>query len=715
MIKVENVSKKFYTENGKKYRYILKNVSLTLPNKGLVSILGHSGCGKTTFLNVISTLEEPDEGKLFFNDIDSTTLTNTQKDELRHLHIGYIYQEHNLISHQTVYENIRMSFNLGSTMSRKEEHEKIIQLADEFHLNEILYNYPTSLSGGEKERVAIARALANDPDILLADEPTGSLDEKNAEEVMELLKKLSQTKLVVLVSHNNELVNRYSDRILKMKEGKITSDTHEKDVIGNDDSFAHRKSQSRPESIFRLAFSRIRNKWGRYTFVTFINALGIAGVALTIAAYRGANDFATEMQKEALLTYPLMVSNVSSGLGNSFLAEGGSVEYPNDGKIHRVENDNSTVNINPITQEFVDYLKAELPDADIATKSALAPQIVVENADGTGVNTFAAKDIDDFTGFESIFNGSNNYFRCMAASKDTVLSSYDVLYGEYPEETDEDADKAIFVLDGRNYFPSYALDLFGLPGNEISFEKVTQKEFKFFSNNDYYIDIGSNTVTDRFMKDEATLASEGKQADKLEYHLLQAALAYSEDDMTELDRQMDEIDSYFEDSKSTRQMHYYNVKSNSQLWEDYKNGTGTPMHVSCILRPKKGLTFPFLLPGVYYSKAYSNLFQQENKISAFAQDYNNHITFYRKTTPGTFSIPKIYKNIGSADEMTGGIEQSLTNIYSYFLNRKLYGLDTSLFEVRILVNTFAEKDHAKEVLDYIPMMKICIIAILVAL
>ena len=696
MIRLEHIAKKFYTENGKKFRYILKDVNLTLPNKGLVSILGPSGCGKTTFLNIISTLETPDEGKLYFNDIDSSKLNDAGRDELRHLHIGYIYQEHNLISHQTVYENIRMSFNLGSTLSRKEEDEKIKELSHRFQLDDLLYNYPNSLSGGEKERVAIARAIANNPDVLLADEPTGSLDEANAIKIMDLLKQLAESKLVILVSHNQELVDKYSDRILRMKEGVIISDSQHEDKAGDDKSFVHRESKRRPESIFRLALARIKNKLGRYSFVTLINALGVAGVCLTLAAYRGANDFATEMQKEALLTYPLMVSNVSSGIGNSFLAEGGSVEYPDDGKIHRVENDNSTVSINPITPEFVEYLRQELPNADIATKNGLAPQILVENSTKDGINTFAAKDIDDFTGFESIFNGSNNYFRTLSAKKDIVLSSYDVVAGTYPEKDDE----AILLLDGRNAFPSYALDLFGLPGDEIDFNVVLNKTFKFISNDDFYIDLGYNEVEARFLKDVTTLKEEGKQPDKLELHLLSAMKAHEEKDNAKVDEQMDAVDSYFNSTKETKKLHYYGQKSSYSLYNDFKNPeVGKEIKISCILRPKKGLTFPFLLPAVYYSQNYSNLFQEINRESSLAQDYHNHITFQRSSYSGTLSIPNIYKNINSADKLEGGTEQQITNVYSYFLNRKMYGLDDSLFEVRILCRSFEDKDYAKQVLD----------------
>ena len=221
MIRLEGIKKKFFTDNGKRSRYILKGLDLILPDTGFVSILGPSGCGKTTFLNILSLLENPDEGKLYFDDVDSTTFSEKTKDEFRHLRIGYIYQEYNLIRHLNVWDNIKLAFNLGSTLPKDKEDERIKQLLKDFNIEKLEKQFPSSLSGGEKERVAIARAIAKNPDLIIADEPTGNLDSANTFEIMNIIKEISKERLVILVSHERSIAEHYADRVIELKDGIV--------------------------------------------------------------------------------------------------------------------------------------------------------------------------------------------------------------------------------------------------------------------------------------------------------------------------------------------------------------------------------------------------------------------------------------------------------------------------------------------------------------
>ena len=202
MIVVKNIQKKFVIEEGKRSRYVLRDINLIFPDKGFVSILGPSGCGKTTFLNILSTMDTADEGEIFINGVDITKFSEQQKTEYRHLKMGYIYQDYNLVRHLNVYDNIRLAFDLGSTIPKDQEDARVHALMEDFGIAHLSRRFTTSLSGGERERVAIARALANNPDIIFADEPTGALDDENAEEVMRILKKKKKRKLMQTISLN---------------------------------------------------------------------------------------------------------------------------------------------------------------------------------------------------------------------------------------------------------------------------------------------------------------------------------------------------------------------------------------------------------------------------------------------------------------------------------------------------------------------------------
>ena len=392
MIVVKNIQKKFVIEEGKRSRYVLRDINLIFPDKGFVSILGPSGCGKTTFLNILSTMDTADEGEIFINGVDITKFSEQQKVEYRHLKMGYIYQDYNLVRHLNVYDNIRLAFDLGSTIPKDQEDARVHALMEDFGIAHLSRRFTTSLSGGERERVAIARALANNPDIIFADEPTGALDDENAEEVMRILKKLSKRKLVLMVSHNESLVEKYSDRVIRFHDGYVFFDSNPLLAEPKNKNKVV-KSEHRYLSLFKLAHKRIFNKKGRYIFLSVLNTISVIGIAIALGVYAGSQKFSYNAQQDALKTYPLTVSNVFYGTGNSFL-DGGADLYPNDGKIHRIADDQSTTHVNSITSDYVKYIRDEFDKNGIdqnclVLKKGLAPQIVTLGDNGDAV-TFEA-------------------------------------------------------------------------------------------------------------------------------------------------------------------------------------------------------------------------------------------------------------------------------------------------------------------------------------
>ena len=701
MIRLEGIKKKFFTDNGKRSRYILKGLDLILPDTGFVSILGPSGCGKTTFLNILSLLENPDEGKLYFDDVDSTTFSEKTKDEFRHLRIGYIYQEYNLIRHLNVWDNIKLAFNLGSTLSKDKEDERIKQLLKDFNIEKLEKQFPSSLSGGEKERVAIARALANNPDIILADEPTGALDDENADEVMQALKKLSKTKLIVMVSHNESLVEKYSDRIIRFHDGYVFYDS-ENVLPSKTKPLAPKKSENRPFSILPLALKRILNKKGRYIFLSSINTLGILGIAIAASIYVGADNFSNRAQRDALRTYPLTISNINYGYGDSFLTANAAL-YPKDGKIHRIDDDDSTTYVNSITSEYIQYVKdgfaANNVDEDcLVLRKGLAPTILYE-ADEGDIGVFEASEITSFIGFESIWRTPANYFKALNGSREIIEESYDIVTGKLPTEPDE----LLVVLDNHDAFPAYMLDLLGLKGDTVDYADLMNKKFKFVNNDEYYTikPVGSGrTYTGHFIKSNEELKEAGLQADQIQSLMLDALKYYQDggpSNLAKMNKILQQVQDDFFGEEETKELLYA-----TKAWNliDLFNSTtkGKEMHICGIIHPKKEEMFPYLQRGIYYSKAYSDLFLEENEKSNFAKEYSKHLTFDWRGE-NKMTVPEAYEIVDSAKKIENAGYADLSGAYEYLLARKTFGVDESIYQIEVVAKDFKMKERAVKVLD----------------
>lgn len=697
MIKLIDVKKRFFTENGKRSRYVLKGINLELPDTGFVSILGPSGCGKTTFLNLLSLLDNPDEGDIFFDNIKASELSEQEKDEFRHYRMGYIYQEYNLIRHLSVYDNIKLAFNLGSIYQNKEDEEKRIQqLIDELGLEEIIDQLPASLSGGEKERVAIARALANNPDIILADEPTGALDDVNAEEVMKELKRLSETKLVVMVSHNIALVEKYSDRIVRIHKGVVSYDSNSAQGI-EPKELQPKEKHKRTSSIFSLALKRIRNKKGRYIFLGSINTLGIIGIAISMSVFSGANAFSKTAENDALRTYPLTVSNIYYGTGNSFMTGIGKL-FPTDGNIHRINNNDSTTHVNSITSTYISYLKDELAKRNISDdclvmRKGLAPMVLLEGKNGQ-VASFEATDIKAFTGFEAIWREASNYFRPLVGGTKSLNETYDLVYGKLPTNPED----VLVVLGNHDDFPAYMFDLLGYRGETIDYQTMMERRFKFVDNDQYYLkSLNTNSVTGKFMKDNEALKAEGKQADEVQTLLGEALKLYYEGGkLDEMDEVLKQVESYFESEEETRELYFYNSRWNAkELFKD--EVPGLKMSVCGIVRPKKSELFPYLTPGFYYSKEYNDEFLKWNEKTDFCKEYQSHITFER--IDHNITLPDTYSIIDNANKILKSDITDISGTYNYLLSRKAYGVDESIYQIQVIPDDFSQKDVVIEIMD----------------
>lgn len=361
--------------------HALKGVSLNFRKNEFVSILGASGCGKTTLLNIIGGLDKYTSGDLIINGVSTKQYTDRDWDTYRNHSIGFIFQSYHLIPHQTILQNVELALTI-SGVDKEERRRRAIEALDKVGLKDRIHNRPNQLSGGQAQRVAIARALINDPEIVLADEPTGALDSKTSVQIMELLKEISKDRLVIMVTHNPELAEQYSTRIIRLLDGLVVDDT--KPFDGVEEAAAGQQPERLPEQTtnkgkkkkssmsfgmaFMLSLKNLLSKAKRTTMVAFAGSIGIIGVSLVLAISSGVQGYIKSMEDDMLSGYPLTVTETAidfNALMDFANMSGTKVDIDKlkdkvyvDSLLETLMNFNSTTVTNVITQDYKDYVDA---------------------------------------------------------------------------------------------------------------------------------------------------------------------------------------------------------------------------------------------------------------------------------------------------------------------------------------------------------------------
>ena len=309
MLKLKNIKKDY--KIGDFIQHALKNISVSFRKNEFVAILGPSGSGKTTLLNIIGGLDRYDSGDLIIDGKSTKSFKDKDWDAYRNHAVGFIFQSYNLISHISVLENVEMGMTL-SGVSAAERRKKALELLEKVGLKDHAHKRPNQLSGGQMQRVAIARALANDPKIILADEPTGALDSKTSTQIMELIKEIAKDKLVIMVTHNAELAKDYASRIVSMKDGVILDDTDSYDDENKrSGELSIKKTSMSLLSALKLSFNNIKTKKGRTALTAFASSIGIIGIALILSLSNGFNKEVEEFEENSLAQSPIIIANES--------------------------------------------------------------------------------------------------------------------------------------------------------------------------------------------------------------------------------------------------------------------------------------------------------------------------------------------------------------------------------------------------------------------
>ena len=307
MLELKNIKKTYISGNEKVKA--LKGISLNFRENEFVSILGQSGCGKTTLLNIVGGLDSYTSGDLIINGKSTKKYNAKDWDTYRNHSVGFVFQSYNLIPHQTVLSNVELALTL-SGVSKEERRKRAIEVLTKVGLKEQINKKPNQMSGGQMQRVAIARALINDPDILLADEPTGALDSATSVQIMELLKEVAKDRLVIMVTHNPELAEQYSTRIINLLDGEVTSDSNPYNGKGKIKETKKGKTSMSFLTALSLSLNNLMTKKGRTLLTAFAGSIGIIGIALIMSLSNGVQKYIDRVEQDTLSSYPLTIENL---------------------------------------------------------------------------------------------------------------------------------------------------------------------------------------------------------------------------------------------------------------------------------------------------------------------------------------------------------------------------------------------------------------------
>ena len=521
MLRLENITKDYITGSSKVEA--LKGITLQFRQSEFVSILGQSGCGKTTLLNIIGGLDRYTSGDLVINGKSTKEFKDRDWDSYRNHSVGFVFQSYNLIPHQTILSNVELALTL-SGVSKKERRKRAIKALEEVGLGEQINKKPNQLSGGQMQRVAIARALVNDPEIILADEPTGALDTKTSVQVMEILKKISKNRLIIMVTHNPDLAEKYSSRIIKILDGKITDDSNPYTKEDEEKEDRTPKKDKKVSMNFftalSLSLNNLMTKKGRTFLTAFAGSIGIIGIALILSLSSGVQNYINRVEEDTLSSYPITIQEETidiSSMMSSMMGDSENSQNHEEGKVYsrNIVNDmlstiSTKIQSNNL-EEFKKYLDDENSDIRnyinaIQYSYNLDLNIYQEDTEDGIVQVNPSQVLSKLgmEDMEGMMLAESNTWQELLDNDELLHSQYDVIAGEWPDEYNE----VVLIVDENNAISDYTLYSLGLldqdeleekynkisDGEEIeeeqvhefTYEELLNTKFKVLLNTDYY-------------------------------------------------------------------------------------------------------------------------------------------------------------------------------------------------------------------------------------
>lgn len=497
MLKVKDIKKSYTT--GDFTQHALNGVSVNFRKNEFVAILGPSGSGKTTFLNIIGGLDRYDSGDLIINGKTTADFTEADWDAYRNNSIGFIFQSYNLITHLSIVDNVEMGMTL-SGVDPETKHKKALEALERVGLKDHIHKKPNQLSGGQMQRVAIARALANDPDIILADEPTGALDTETSKQIMDLIKEIAADKLVIMVTHNPELANEYADRIISFSDGKVTNDTNPFDGADSDNNYELKKTSMSFKTALKLSGKNITTKKWRTALTAFASSIGIIGIALILALSGGFKIQVDKYQSNALSEFPIMILPMSANYSEEDIQEmktqfksmmSGEVQFADTTAVKPYDlTHEATVHINKLDGDFESYLDNIDPSIcnSVSRIKSFPMNVLYKTSDGKikqiSLSQFSTADFSSM--YSTSGMGISTYPETLGEGQTSYLeSNYDILAGSYPKNENE----IVMVVDTQNRVDKSVLESLGFDvsdDKDIPFDEIVGTQYKFADNDLMY-------------------------------------------------------------------------------------------------------------------------------------------------------------------------------------------------------------------------------------
>lgn len=591
MLQIKNIYKEYKT--GNLIQKALDDVSLNLRDNEFVAILGPSGSGKTTLLNIIGGLDRYDEGDLIINGISTKKYKDRDWDSYRNHTIGFVFQSYNLIPHQTILANVELALTI-SGVSKSKRKQKAIEALEKVGLGNHLHKKPNQLSGGQMQRVAIARALVNDPDIVLADEPTGALDSDTSIQVMELLKEVAKDRLVVMVTHNPELAETYATRIVKIKDGKMLSDTNLYIIEKEKTKPPVHKNMGKTSMSFltslSLSFNNLKTKKGRTILTSFAGSIGIIGIALILSLSNGVNTYISSVEEDTLSEYPLQIQSSGIDLSSMLMGMGNDSGQEETGDINvskQLTSMFSTIGSNDLAS-LKQYLESEdCPINDYAKDVEYSYDVIplIYSSDTENLRqinpdiTFSSLGIGSGVSTNSMMSSmmSTNVFFPMPNNSELYESQYDVKAGKWPSNYNE----CVLVLTSRGNVSDFLLYTLGLRDYSELDNLVTQ-----FSNGE---DVDTPDNLGSYSYDDIL---------GITFKLINSTDRYEYDEEYKVWRDKTDNTEYMK-----------NIVAN-----------GEDLKIVGIVQPKEGATSTMLSTGICYPASLTNYVMENATNSKIVQD-----------------------------------------------------------------------------------------------
>ena len=572
MLQIKEISKQYRTES--LIQQALDKVSLNLRDNEFVAILGPSGSGKTTLLNIIGGLDRYDSGDLIINSISTKNYSDRDWDSYRNHTIGFVFQSYNLIPHQTILSNVELALTI-SGVSKADRKKRAQEALEKVGLGDHIQKRPNQLSGGQMQRVAIARALVNDPDILLADEPTGALDSTTSVQVMDLLKEVAKDRLVVMVTHNPELAEEYATRIVRLRDGKIIDDTDPFVIDSMSEPAVHKnmgKSSMSFLTAFGLSANNLLTKKGRTILTAFAGSIGIIGIALILSLSTGFQNYIDKIQEDTLTSYPLTITQETADVTSALLSMvADSEEGSGEGVIKEqqaIATMFSKIGTNDL-KSFIEHLNKneEIVDENVSLiqyKYSISP-LIYTNTEASGLTQLNPSTMMATLGGSSSMDsmaamtGSSGVFNEMLDDPSALKESYDVVVGTWPKKYDE----VILVLQDPETIPDLLVYSLGL------------------RNSDELISMISKIMAQEKVEE------------------IDDPLTFTQEDLMNLEfKLIDASDKY----KYNAQYNIYEDMSQDEAYMKKVYDNSETLKIVGIVTPKEGSSSMTLSPGIAYTK-----------------------------------------------------------------------------------------------------------------